>query len=288
MDTTAEATANSMNAYAQGTVDKDRQAVTTAEATASTMNATARATVDTNQKAVTTAETNASASTATMQGDVTAAQNTLNNAVTAAGLSNTNAQGQVNTDQSQLQKDLTALQTAQHNLQNDTLKAPHAGVVTTINGTVGSTPGVASASSVATTGSTFIQIVDLAALQVVANVNESDTANLKVGDPAQFTVSAYGERVFNGTVSAISPNGVTVSNVVTYPVTIDVATNDLRGARLLPGMTANVTLVVVPRPKALLIPVSAVSFARLASNPSTTSGTPQLISSAQPSRALHP
>jgi len=283
---TAQATAKAANAAAQATVNADRQTVNTTEATANANNATARGTVDADRQAVTKAEADASASTATMQGDVTAAQNTLNNAVTLAGLNNTNAQGSVNTDQSTLQKDLTALQTAQHNLQNDILKAPHAGVVTTINGTVGGSPGVASASSVATTGSTFIQIVDLAALQVVANVNESDTANLKVGDPAQFTVSAYGERVFNGTVSAISPNGVTVSNVVTYPVTIDVATNDLRGASLLPGMTANVTLIVVQRPNVLLIPVSAVSFARLASTPSTTSGTPQLISSAQASVAL--
>ena len=65
-------------------------------------------------------------------------------------------------------------------------------------------------------------------------MNESDTGNLVVGEPAQFTVSAYGQRIFRGTVSAITPNGQTVSNVVTYPVTIDVDKRSLNGATLFP------------------------------------------------------
>jgi hypothetical protein len=186
-----------------------------------------------------------------------------------------------------LQSDLVALQTAQHNLANATLLAPHAGIVTTINGTVGGTPGVptSAAPTTTTTGmGTFIQIADISSLQVVASVNESDTANLKVGEPAQFTVSAYGSRIFTGTVSAISPFGLTVSNVVTFPVTIDVNMSSLRNATLLPGMTASVTIVVVQQPNVTLIPVNAINFARTAS--STVNGIPPLITTDQASSAL--
>ena len=189
------------------------------------------------------------------------------------------------------------LLTAQHNLANATLLAPHAGIVTTINGTVGGTPGVSSASSSASSssstaassvgssgGGTFIQISDVSTLQVLAAVNESDTANLKVGEPAQFTVSAYGNRIFTGTVSAISPFGQTVSNVVTFPVTIDVNKDDLQNTNLLPGMTASVTIVVVQRPNVVLIPVNAINFARTATG--TVNGIPPLITTQQAISAL--
>src|SRR2546428_10748460 len=111
------------------------------------------------------------------------------------------------------------------------------------------------------TSGTSIQTVEPSVLQVVAYVNESDIAKVKLGDPAQFTVSAYGNRIFTGVVSAISPNGVTVSNVVTFPVYVNVDTNDLHGATLLPGMIANVTIEVARRANVLLISVNAVNFA---------------------------
>ncbi|HYT28499.1 MAG TPA: efflux RND transporter periplasmic adaptor subunit, partial [Ktedonobacteraceae bacterium] len=159
------------------------------------------------------------------------------------------------------------LAAARHNLDGATLRAPHAGVVTVINGTVGGTPGVPlNGSSSASGGNYFIQIVDLSSLQIVANVNESDTANLKVGDPVLFTIDAYGDRQFKGVVEAISSNGVTSSNVVSYPVIIDVDTKSLQGANLLPGMTAAVTITVLQHSNALIIPASAISFARTVSS----------------------
>src|SRR5205823_972051 len=90
--------------------------------------------------------------------------------------------------------------TAQHNLDNATLKAPHDGVVTAINGAVGGTPGAGGAGG--SGSSAFIQIVDASALQIQANVNESDIAGVSVGQAVQFTVSAYGTRAFNGKISA--------------------------------------------------------------------------------------
>jgi multidrug efflux pump subunit AcrA (membrane-fusion protein) len=99
-------------------------------------------------------------------------------------------------------------------------------------------------------------------LQIQANVNESDIGGVILGQTAQFTVSAYGNRTFNGTVSAISPLGQSVSNVVTYPVLINVDMESLQSANILPGMTANVSITTATRNNVLLIPVDAVNFAQ--------------------------
>ncbi len=243
--------------------------------------ATAQGQVNTAQDSLNTANALASANNAAAQAQVNTAQKGLNTANANAGVSNTSSQGLTNSAQSQLQTSMVQLQTAEHNLANATLRAPHSGIVTVINGTIGGTPGVPANVSASTTGTsgTFIQIVDSSTLQVIANVNETDTANLKVGDPAQFTVNAYGTRAFTGSVSAISPNGQTVSNVVTYPVTINIDTNDLQGTNLLPGMTASVTITVLQHSNVLLIPVDAVNFARLASTGNAATGAPQLVTS---------
>lgn len=169
--------------------------------------------------------------------------------------------------------------TAQHNLDNATLTAPHAGVVTAINGAVGgmATGGGGSGGSSSGSGAAgFIQIVDSSSLQVQANVNESDIGGIAVGQAVSFTVNAYGSRTFHGTVSAIAPLGQNTSNVVTYPVTISVDMKSIAGANVLPGMTASVTITVATHANALLVPVDAVNFAQAST----------LISSSQRDAAL--
>jgi HlyD family secretion protein len=168
--------------------------------------------------------------------------------------SESNAEAQVSSAQN-------SLNTALHNLGNATLKAPHAGIVGAVNGQVGGTPGAGSSSN-GSSGNTFIQIVDLSALQVTADVNETDIGKIAVGQHITFTVSAYGTRPFTGTVTTVSPLGTATSGVVTYPVTSSVDGTDLQGARLLPEMTANVTIITAQRTGVLLIPATAVTFAR--------------------------
>jgi RND family efflux transporter MFP subunit len=158
-------------------------------------------------------------------------------------------------------------QTAVNNLNSATLTAPHAGIVTTINGSVGgSSSGAGSSSTGTTTGGGFIQIADMSALQVVASVNEADIGNVATGQTATFTTSAYGPTVFRGTVSLISPAATTTSSVVTYPVTVDVDMSSLQGKNLLPGMTATLTITRARRSNIVLLPASAVTFARGAIN----------------------
>jgi len=153
--------------------------------------------------------------------------------------------------------------TAQHNLDNATLTAPHAGVVTAINGAVGGmATGGGSSSGGGSSAVGFIQIVDRSSLQVQANVNESDIGGVAVGQAVSFTVNAYGSRTFHGTVSAIAPLGQNASNVVTYPVTINVDMKSIPGANVLPGMTASVTITIATHSNALLVPVDAINFAQ--------------------------
>ena len=153
--------------------------------------------------------------------------------------------------------------TAQHNLDNATLTAPHAGVVTAINGAVGGmTTGGGGGSSGGSSAVGFIQIVDRSSLQVQANVNESDIGGVVVGQAVSFTVNAYGSHIFHGTVSAIAPLGQNVSNVVTYPVTINVDMKSIPGANVLPGMTASITITIATHSNALLVPVDAINFAQ--------------------------
>ena len=257
-------------------------------------NATLEQTLQTDQETLTKAEAavkadedklnldtaNGDASIQAAQAKVSADQAALNTALAQANSSNKTSQSSVTTEQGLLNEALTQLAADKRDLDNATLLAPHDGIVTLINGNVGGLPGVpTSTSSTGTTSpsNTFIQLVDTQALQVQANVNETDTANLKIGEPVTFTVNAFNGRTFTGTVSAISPNGQIASNVVTYPVTIDVDPNSLHGARLLASMTANVTITVIQHKGVLLIPVDAVNFARLASTSNTVTGQQALL-----------
>jgi HlyD family secretion protein len=251
--------------------------------------AQAKAQVNTDQANLNQAKATASTNLTAAQNQVNSAQSQLNTAEAGMGVSGSSGQSQVVAAQNQLNTALAQLAQAQHNLANATLTAPHDGTVTLINGTVGGSPGVSgTGSATGTTGQgAFIQIVDLSALQVQANVNEADTANLQEGDSATFTVDAYGSQQFPGTVSAIPPIGQTISNVVTYPVTIDIDQNNLKGARLLPGMTANVTINTVQHNNVLLIPVNAINFARLASSGNSASNVPQIISPQDANTALN-
>ena len=163
------------------------------------------------------------------------------------------------------------LNTAKANLANATLKATHAGVVTAVNGAVGETPGAGSSSgsgSSASASSGFIQIADSSALTITTSVNEADISGVANGQTATFTVTAYPGRAFQGTVSAVSLVGQTSSGVVTFPVTITVDNTSLRGASLFTGMTANVTITRAQRTGVLLLPASAITFARAAANTS--------------------
>lgn len=103
----------------------------------------------------------------------------------------------------------------------------------------------------------FIIAEDLSRMQIEAAVDESDIGNIKEGMAVRFTVQAYDEETFTGTVRQIRLQPKTVENVVTYTVVVD-ALNE-KGL-LLPGMTATVDFIVAERQNVLVVPNTALNF----------------------------
>ena len=97
---------------------------------------------------------------------------------------------------------------------------------------------------------------DLTKMQVEADVDEADIGQVKVGQRVTFTVDAYMDETFNGTVNQIRMKPTTTSNVVTYTVIIGAPNPD---QKLFPGMTASVTIVTEEQ-TGLAAPAEAFNF----------------------------
>ncbi len=100
-------------------------------------------------------------------------------------------------------------------------------------------------------------IADLEHMQVVGNVDEADIGQVKVGQNVSFTVDAYPNDVFDGTVTQVRLNPTTESNVVTYEVIVQCANPDLK---LIPGMTANLTIYTLDIKDIFAVPMKALHF----------------------------
>ena len=94
-------------------------------------------------------------------------------------------------------------------------------------------------------------------MQIDTSVDEADIARVQVGQTVSFTVDAYPEVQFEGTVRQVRNAPVIAQNVVTYVVVIDVDNKDMR---LKPGMTANVNIVTARRDNVLKVPSAALRF----------------------------
>lgn len=100
-------------------------------------------------------------------------------------------------------------------------------------------------------------IADLENMQVVGNVDEADIGKVKLGQRVTFTVDAYPEDVFDGQVSQVRLNPKTESNVVTYEVIVAASNPDLK---LIPGMTANLTIYTMELKDVTALPLKAFKF----------------------------
>lgn len=98
---------------------------------------------------------------------------------------------------------------------------------------------------------------DLTQMQVVADVDEADIGQVADGQRVAFTVDAYPDDTFEGTVKQVRLEATTESSVVTYEVVITAYNPDLK---LKPGLTANVTIYTLEREDALAIPTKALRF----------------------------
>ena len=145
-----------------------------------------------------------------------------------------------------------SVQKAQTNLGYATITSP-------IDGTVIS-KSVEEGQTVAASFSTpelFTIARDLTNMQVVANVDEADIGGVKEGDRVTFTVDAYPDDTFEGTVKQVRLEATTTNNVVTYEVVISAPNADLK---LKPGLTANVTIYTQERSGVLAVANKALRF----------------------------
>ncbi len=138
------------------------------------------------------------------------------------------------------------------NLKYATIRSPIDGVVISRSVDVGQTVAASFSAPVI-----FTIANDLSKMQVQADVDEADIGKVQLGQEVTFTVDAYAEQTFHGTVSQIRLAPVTVQNVVNYVVIIDVPNADLK---LMPGMTATVTILVAKREGVLKVPTIALRF----------------------------
>ena len=141
---------------------------------------------------------------------------------------------------------------ARLNLSYATIKSPIDGVVLKRAVDVGQT--VAASMS---TPTLFVIAKDLSQMKVMADVDEADIGQVKQGQRVTFTVDAFQNDTFHGTVQEVRLNPTTTSNVVTYTVVI---TAENPEQKLLPGMTATCTIVTQEITDAVTIPVKALKF----------------------------
>jgi len=145
-----------------------------------------------------------------------------------------------------------ALEGADVNLRYATITSPISGVVISRNVDVGQT---VAASLQAPTLFTIAN--DLRKMQVQASVDEADIGSVKVGQRVTFRVDAYPETQFEGRVSQVRLAPVVTQNVVNYTVIINVANPEMK---LMPGMTATVSIEVDKREDVLRVPIQAIRF----------------------------
>jgi len=128
------------------------------------------------------------------------------------------------------------------------IRAPISGVVASVATQRGETVAAAF------TTPTFVTIIQPNALEVVALVDEADIGDVRIGQPADFTVESWPDRSFAGRVTRIAPVATVVSGVVNYEVAIQIE-GDM--SQLRPDMTANVTITTARR-TVVTVPASAV------------------------------
>lgn len=141
---------------------------------------------------------------------------------------------------------------ANKNLQYASIYSPVEGVVMTRNVSVGQT--VAASFS---TPTLFIIAKDISKMQVQAAVSEADIGDVRIGQRVTFTVDAYPDISFTGTVNQVRLEPVVTANVVTYSTMVTAPNADLR---LKPGMTANIFIFTKEVDSAMLISSKAIKF----------------------------
>jgi HlyD family secretion protein len=161
-------------------------------------------------------------------------------------------QAQILLDQATVQQWEAQLAGAQVNLDYTDIVSPVDGTVVSRNVTMGQTVAAS-----LQTPTLFLIASDLTKMEVDTNVSESDIGGVKEDNPASFTVEAYPDRPFVGSVVQVRQAPQTLQNVVTFDVVVGVANPDLL---LVPGMTATTRIVTAQRDNVIRVPDQALRY----------------------------
>jgi HlyD family secretion protein len=161
-------------------------------------------------------------------------------------------EAQLTAARAQVKQKEAALRQAQVDLEHTTIRAPVDGVVVSRQVDVGQTVAASLQAPVL-----FTIAQDLTKMQVETSVDEADIGRIRLDGEAAFTVDAFPGETFRGRVTQIRKAAQVVQNVVTYTVVVAV---DNPAGKLLPGMTANVKLIVAEKPSVLKVPNAALRF----------------------------
>lgn len=145
-----------------------------------------------------------------------------------------------------------AVASAQANLGYCKITAPVDGVVISRKVDLGQTVIAAMSTPVL-----FTIAQDLSEMNISADVSEADIGEVRAGQSVDFTVDAYPDEVFHGTVRQVRKSPTTTQNVVTYETIIAVKN---RGQKLFPGMTADVSILVADHKNVLEVPNAALRY----------------------------
>ncbi|GAA0364160.1 hypothetical protein GCM10009092_30650 [Bowmanella denitrificans] len=187
------------------------------------------------------------------------------------------ASAQVTSAQAQLAQRQAQKEQIELDLTRTLIRSPVSGTVISREVDVGQTVAASLSAPVL-----FTIAQDLSQMQIEADVDEADIGRIAEGQAVRFTVDTYPERQFSGRVSQVRKAANLVSNVVTYKVIVE-APN--RREALLPGMTANLDIVLGERTDVLRLPNAALRFkpkgTSLAPQPSETRQMPDWVAQLQ-------
>ena len=146
-----------------------------------------------------------------------------------------------------------SLELARERLEDTTVTAPISGTI--IAKTVEQGQIIASSTNNVSGGTVLIQMADLSELEIRTLVDEIDIGNVKAGLRIESTVEAFASMSFEGEVRKIEPQAVVQQSVTTFPVLSRI---DNSGGLLLPGMNADVSIIIKERSNVLTVSNEAV------------------------------
>jgi len=221
----------------------------------------AQARLDQAQASLENAKSNAIANELRRQ-DAAAARAAVNQSAASLSATKSNARqipmkaADIRSSQAQVVRSQAQLDNARTSMNYTIIRAPRAGVIlrkyveagTIINSGRSSMAGTGA-------GTSIVQLGDLSRMFVLASVDETDVAQVEVGQRVDVTLDAYPDEPFDGVVTRIDPQTVVDQNVTIIPVTVEITNPD---ARLKPGMNATCDFIIDRKENALMVPSEAV------------------------------